>query len=262
MALALYGHPFSSYTQKALIALHENDTAFEFREIGADYPDHVADWLARWPLARFPLLIDAGQQVAESSIIIEHLQLFHPGPVRLIPADPAAALEVRFLDRVFDLHVMNVVQIAVDAALGRSGASAEHGRALARERLECAYGWLEGRLQSLSEVFRSIAVPQTTSRLPPVPGLRRPGLSGGGGLHGPGQLGDLARRWAAFGYALLFVALLSNIMAILLQALCARLAIASGRDLAQACRDAFPRWVSAALGLCRGWRSSPPTWPR
>ena len=147
MALALYGHPFSSYTQKALIALHENDTAFEFREIGADYPDHVADWLARWPLARFPLLIDAGQQVAESSIIIEHLQLFHPGPVRLIPADPAAALEVRFLDRVFDLHVMNVVQIAVDAALGRSGASAEHGRALARERLECAYGWLEGRLQ-------------------------------------------------------------------------------------------------------------------
>ncbi len=146
MTLALYGHPFSSYTQKALIALHENDTAFAFREIGPDHPDHVADWLARWPLARFPLLIDGDRQVVESSIIIEHLQLFHPGPVRLIPADPVAALEVRFLDRVFDLHVMNVVQIAVEAALGRSGATAEHGRALARERLERAYGWLEGRL--------------------------------------------------------------------------------------------------------------------
>ncbi|MGO7259121.1 Nramp family divalent metal transporter, partial [Rhizobium brockwellii] len=46
---------------------------------------------------------------------------------------------------------------------------------------------------------------------------------------------------------LLTVALLSNLMAIVLQALCARLAIASGRDLAQACRDAFPRYVSVPL---------------
>ena len=54
---------------------------------------------------------------------------------------------------------------------------------------------------------------------------------------------------AQFGYALLFVALLSNIMAIILQSLCARLAIGSGRDLAQACRDAYPRVVSFVLWL-------------
>jgi manganese transport protein len=50
-----------------------------------------------------------------------------------------------------------------------------------------------------------------------------------------------------FGYTLLFVSLVSNVMAIVLQALCARLAIASGRDLAQACRDAYPRWAAYPL---------------
>ena len=47
MALALYGHPFSSYTQKVLIALYENGTPFEFRCIGPDTPQHSAEWLQR-----------------------------------------------------------------------------------------------------------------------------------------------------------------------------------------------------------------------
>ena len=47
MSLALYGHPFSSYTQKALIALYENGTPFEFRAIGQDTPEHVGEWLKR-----------------------------------------------------------------------------------------------------------------------------------------------------------------------------------------------------------------------
>ena len=54
MSLALYGHPFSSYTQKVLIALYENDTPFEFRCIGPDTPQHSAEWLQRWPLRKFP----------------------------------------------------------------------------------------------------------------------------------------------------------------------------------------------------------------
>jgi manganese transport protein len=63
----------------------------------------------------------------------------------------------------------------------------------------------------------------------------------------PGNWATSLAGGAAFGYTLLFIALLSNIMAILLQSLCARLAVASGRDLAQACRDAFPRWMSVPL---------------
>ncbi|MDX2275831.1 MAG: glutathione S-transferase family protein [Hyphomonadaceae bacterium] len=147
MTLALYGHHFSSYTQKVLIALYENGTAFAFRGLGPDQPEHTADWLKRWPLAQFPLLLDGDRQIVETSIIIEYLQLNHPGPVQFIPSDPAAALKVRFLDRFFDLHVMNQQQIAVNAALGRSGSmTKDEGLALAGKSLERAYAWLEGEL--------------------------------------------------------------------------------------------------------------------
>lgn len=146
MALALYGHPFSSYTQKVLIALYENSTPFEFRCIGPDTPEHAAEWLRHWPIAKFPLLLDGGHSVAETSTIVEYLQLVHPGPVRLLPADPLAALEVRFLDRFFDLHVMDPVQVAVNGVLGRAAIQREAGQASAVDRLERAYAWLEGRL--------------------------------------------------------------------------------------------------------------------
>lgn len=146
MSLALYGHPFSSYTQKALIALYENRTPFEFRCLGPDSPRHLTDWLQRWPLRKFPLLVDGERNIVETSIIIEYLQLVHPGPMCLLPADPMAALEVRFLDRFFDLHVMDAMQVAVDSALKRLPMTGEDGLALARERLERAYAWLKGRL--------------------------------------------------------------------------------------------------------------------
>ncbi len=146
MSLALYGHPFSSYTQKALIALYENETPFEFRCIGPDTPQHAAEWMRRWPLRKFPLLLDGDKNVAETSIIIEHLQLTHPGPVRLLPVDPVEALAVRFLDRFFDLHVMDAIQVAVDSALQRIPLPGAEGLRLAGERLERAYAWLEDQL--------------------------------------------------------------------------------------------------------------------
>lgn len=80
-------------------------------------------------------------------------------------------------------------------------------------------------------------------------GFLRARLSRRGRVHGPRQLGDISGRGSRFGYALLTVALISNIMAIVLQSLCARLAIASGRDLAQACRDAYPKPVAMVLWL-------------
>jgi len=146
MALALYGHPFSSYTQKVLIALHENATPFDFRCIGPDAPQHVADWLQRWPLQLFPVLVDGTATLAESSIIIEHLQLFHPGPVRLLPADAQAALPVRFLDRFFDLHVMDPVQQAVRGAMTGDASRRADALAAAVPRLQRAYAWLDATL--------------------------------------------------------------------------------------------------------------------
>ncbi|MCC2955458.1 glutathione S-transferase family protein [Massilia sp. IC2-477] len=146
MPLVLYGHPFSSYTQKALIALYENAVAHEFRSLDPETPQHAPEWMRRWPLRKFPLLVDGERNVVETSIIIEYLQLTHPGPVRLLPEDPMAALGVRFLDRFFDLHVMDAVQQAVAGALTGDPAKREDAVLLARERLERAYAWLEGEL--------------------------------------------------------------------------------------------------------------------
>lgn len=146
MSLALYGHPFSSYTQKVLIALYENDLPFEFRCLGPDTPQHAAEWLKRWPLRKFPLLVDGERSVVETSIIIEYLQLARPGPARLLPTEPTEALEVRFMDRFFDLHVMTPVQHAVGGALSGDPAKRADSLATAKEKLELAYAWLEGRL--------------------------------------------------------------------------------------------------------------------
>ena len=146
MSLALYGHPFSSYTQKVLIALYENDIPFAFRCIGPDTPEHVAEWQRRWPIGKFPLLVDGDRTVAETSIIIDYLHLTRPGPIRLLPDDPMAALDVRFLDRVFDLHVMDAAQHAVDGALTGDPVKQRDGLARAIAKLDRSYAWLEGTL--------------------------------------------------------------------------------------------------------------------
>jgi glutathione S-transferase len=110
MTLTFHAHPLSSYCWKALIALYENDTPFDYCQLDPMDPEAHAAFVALWPLAKMPVLVDDGRIVAEASIIIEHLALHHPGPVRLLPEDPADALEVRMLDRIFDNYVMTPMQ--------------------------------------------------------------------------------------------------------------------------------------------------------
>jgi manganese transport protein len=115
-----------------------------------------------------------------------------------------------------------------------------------------------GDQPSLSEVFATVPVP--------APGFKGPWLRHLIAFSGPGYLVSVGYmdpgNWATdiaggskFGYTLLAVIMISNLMAILLQALSARLGIATGRDLAQACRDAFPRpvgimlWVACELAI-------------
>ena len=81
MSLQLFGHPFSSYTMKALIALYENETPFDLRVPGPDQLENSAELSRRWPIARFPMLVDGETTVVETCTIIEHLTAFHPGPV-------------------------------------------------------------------------------------------------------------------------------------------------------------------------------------
>lgn len=144
MALTLHAHPFSSYCQKVLTALYENGTPFELRhveDVGA------IDELARlWPIRKFPVLVDGERTVIEASVIVEYLDVHHRGPVPLLPADPDAALEVRFMDRFFDNYISTPQQKVVFDALRPAGARDPQGVADARAMLVTAYTWLEARL--------------------------------------------------------------------------------------------------------------------
>jgi glutathione S-transferase len=146
MALQLYYHPFSSYCQKALIAFYENDIAFEPQLLeGPDSP--AMKRLAElWPMKRFPVLADGDQTIIEASCIIEYLGLHRPGPVRLIPADPATALEVRMWDRFFDNYLATPQQKVVFDALRPEALRDAHGVQEARQMMETAYAWLDRRM--------------------------------------------------------------------------------------------------------------------
>ncbi|WP_313602253.1 Nramp family divalent metal transporter [Rhizobium sp.] len=115
-------------------------------------------------------------------------------------------------------------------------------------RIKTESGWRQdAREASLSDVYQSVKVTRHGSKLRRILAFAGPGYLVAVGYMDPGNWATSLAGGSKFGYALLSVALLSNLMAIVLQSLCARLAIASGRDLAQACRDAFPRSVSVVL---------------
>ena len=143
MPPVLYAHPFSSYCQKVLTALFETGTAFEFRMLEPG-GDALRELEGLWPLKRFPVLVDGGRTVVEASIIVEYLDLHHPGPVRMVPDDPVEALEVRTMDRFFDNYVSTPQQRIVYDAIRPAEKRDPHGVAEARALLETAYRWLDG----------------------------------------------------------------------------------------------------------------------
>src|SRR5438128_5237286 len=125
------------------------------------------------------------------------------------------------------------------------------------QALAAETGWRRTRTtRSLSEVFGTIATRPTGSLWKKLLAFLGPGYLVAVGYMDPGNWATSLAGGSKFGYSLLSIALLSNLMAILLQALCTRLGIGAGRDLAQACRDAFPRavswplWVLAEIAIC------------
>jgi glutathione S-transferase len=105
MSLQLFMHPLSSYCHKVLIAFYENNIPFDVLRV--DQPEVGAEFGKLWPVNRFPLLRDTarGEVIPESSIIIEYLQQYYPGPVQLMPSDPEHARQVRLKDRFCDLYL-------------------------------------------------------------------------------------------------------------------------------------------------------------
>lgn len=152
MALILHAHPLSSFCHKALTALYELDLSFEQRMVDFGDPASAEAFRALWPMARMPVLEDTGRNavVPESSILIEYLQIHHPGAVRLIPHDPDAALEVRARDRFFDLSVQVPMQKIVNDRIRPADAKDPHGLAEARAHLATALDIVERDLEGLT----------------------------------------------------------------------------------------------------------------
>jgi len=146
MPMKLYAHPFSSYCQKALIALYEKEASFEFRMLAPGEAAIAAEHAALWPLKRMPVLVDKGRTVVEASIIVEYIDLHHPAAVRLIPEDPDSALDVRMLDRFFDNYIMTPMQKIVLEGIRSPENRDPQGVAEARSLLDTAYRWLDHTL--------------------------------------------------------------------------------------------------------------------
>jgi glutathione S-transferase len=146
MALTLYYHPFSSYSWKVLIPLYEAGTPFTARTL--EDPQAAAEWKRRWPIGRFPVLVEeaSGLALPEASIIVEYLDSNHPGPQKLLPADADLRLEVRLLDRFFDNYVHGSLQRIVSNRLRAAERRDEQGVAEARAMLDTSYGWLDARM--------------------------------------------------------------------------------------------------------------------
>ena len=147
MTLALYYHPLASYCWKALIALYENETAFEPRFVDLSDEASRTAFFKVAPLGKFPTLVDGTRVVYESTIIIEYLATHYPGRVPLLPADPEAALEVRYQDRFFDQQIHEAMQKHVGDKLRPADQRDPYGVQQAHAQLDKAYAILEDTLQ-------------------------------------------------------------------------------------------------------------------
>ena len=117
-------------------------------------------------------------------------------------------------------------------------------------------GWRRsGGLVSLPESHRSVVVPTTASFWRKLAAFSGPGFLVAVGYMDPGNWATDLAGGAQFGYTLLCVIMISNFMAILLQHLCIKLGVATGRDLAQACRDHYSKptviflWIACEIAI-------------
>jgi glutathione S-transferase len=144
VSIVLHGHPFSSYCQKVTIAFYETGVPFEWHKL--ESAEDFTNLRKMWPIGLMPMAVDGESNVVESSIIIER---YAP---QLVPS-----LDVRFLDRFFDLYVMTPMQKIVGDALRPEGERDPRGVSDARARLDVSYQWidegLKGRQWAMGDAF-------------------------------------------------------------------------------------------------------------
>jgi glutathione S-transferase len=145
MSLTLYFHPLSSFSQKALVALYENETPFERSIVDLADANSSAQFKKVWPIGKFPVLRDDAKDrtVPESSIIIEYLAQHYPGRTQLVPTDGELARQTRMRDRFYDLYVNVPMQKVVTDRLRPSGRNDLHGVEEAKTLLQTACGLVD-----------------------------------------------------------------------------------------------------------------------
>jgi glutathione S-transferase len=159
MSLTLYFHPLSSFCQKVLTALYENDTPFEPHIVDLFDEASATAFKKIWPIGKFPVLRDEARDrtVPESSVIIEYLEQHYPGKIQLVPTDVEAARQTRLRDRFFDLYVNVPMQKIVTDKLRPAGKNDLHGVEEAKKLLQTALGMIDqdlaGRRWAMGDAF-------------------------------------------------------------------------------------------------------------
>jgi glutathione S-transferase len=159
MSLTLYFHPLSSFCQKALIALYENNTPFTPHLVDLMDPKANAEFKAIWPIGKFPVLRDSAkdQLIPESSVVIEYLDQHYPGKTSFIPKDADQARETRLRDRIFDLYMNMPLGKIVTDKLRPAGKNDPHGveeaKALLRTSLKIVDELMAKRTWAIGDTF-------------------------------------------------------------------------------------------------------------
>lgn len=149
MTIELYFHPLASFCQKALIAFYEKGVAFEPHVVNLGDPDERAEFLAIWPVGKFPVLRDTarGLTLPESSMVIEYVDGLSADGPRLIPTDPDQARTVRLWDRILDNYLHIQMQKVVGDRIRPEGERDPTGVEDAKAKIETALGLLENGLR-------------------------------------------------------------------------------------------------------------------
>jgi glutathione S-transferase len=148
--LAMHLHPLASFCWKPLIALYENGTPFTSVVVDLGNEQSRAAFLKLSPAGKMPVLRDEtlDRTVPESTIVIEYLNAYYPGPVELIPADIDLARQTRLADRFYDFYVQHPMQKIVGDRLRPEGKTDPFGVEEARAQLRSAYAIIEQDMQS------------------------------------------------------------------------------------------------------------------
>jgi len=170
MSLKLYFHPLSSFCQKALTALYENDTPFEPVIVDLFNEESATAFKKIWPIGRFPVLRDEARErtVPESSIIIEYLAQHYPGRSRLVPADADLARQTRLRDRFFDLYVNVPMQKIVTDRLRSAGKNDLYGVEEAKTLLQTALGMIDRDMEGKTWVMGDAFTMADCAAAPPL----------------------------------------------------------------------------------------------